>query len=78
MLSSPEESEHRRLNHELEGAITASNREQIGAALGLVTQEAFINTVRMVACLRARYLLRCCNCVANVTLNASLQKLLTS
>lgn len=56
MLSSPEESELRRLHHELEGAITTINREQIGAVTGQVSKEAFINTVKMVACLRARYL----------------------
>ena len=57
MLSSPEESEHRRLHHELEQAITTINRDQIGAVAGTVTKDAFINAVKMVACLRARYLL---------------------
>lgn len=56
MFSSPEEHEHRRLHHELEQAITAINREQIGAVSGEITKENFINVVKMVACLRARYL----------------------
>ncbi len=56
MLSSPEEHEHRRLHHELEQAIVAINREQIGAVTGPISRENFINVVKMVACLRARYL----------------------
>lgn len=56
MLSSSDELDHRRLHHELEQAITTINREQIGAVTGAISKSAFINTVRMVACLRARYL----------------------
>jgi hypothetical protein len=56
MLSSPEAHEHRRLHHELEQAITAINHEQIRAVTGAITKENFINVVKMVACLRARYL----------------------
>lgn len=56
MLSSPEEHEHRRLHHELEQAITKINRDQIGAVTGAITREHFTNVVKMVACLRARYL----------------------
>lgn len=56
MNSSPEEPEHRRLHHQLEQAITTVNREQIGAVTGKITKENFINVVKMVACLRARYL----------------------
>jgi hypothetical protein len=56
MLSSPEELEHRRLRHELEQSITAINRAQIGAVTGEVSKQAFIDVVKMVACLRARYL----------------------
>jgi len=56
MFSSPEEHEHRRLHHELEQAITTINREQIGAVTGKITREHFTNVVKMVACLRGRYL----------------------
>ncbi len=56
MLSSPEEHEHRRLHQELEHAITTINREQISAVTGVITKENFSNVVKMVACLRARYL----------------------
>jgi len=56
MLSSPEELEHRRLRHELDQSIMAINSAQIGAVTGEVSKEAFINVVKMVACLRARYL----------------------
>ena len=56
MLSSSEELEHRRLHHEIEQAATRINRETIGAVTGTIKKSAFTNTVRMVACLRARYL----------------------
>lgn len=56
MLSSPEEHEHRRLHHELEQAIAKINRDQISAVTGAITREHFTNVVKMVACLRARYL----------------------
>ncbi|HTD91387.1 MAG TPA: hypothetical protein VK663_12040 [Burkholderiales bacterium] len=56
MLTSPEEHDHRRLHHELEQAITTINLEQISAVIGKITKENFINVVKMVACLRARYL----------------------
>ncbi len=56
MYASPEEQEHRRLHNELEQAITRINREQISAVMGVITRESFINVVKMVACLRARYL----------------------
>jgi hypothetical protein len=56
MLSSPEESVHRRLHHELEQAIAAINREQIGAITGAVSRAGFTSVARMVANLRARYL----------------------
>ncbi len=56
MFTSPEETVHRRLHHELEQAITVINRDQIGAVAGTVSKDAFINVVKMVACLRARYL----------------------
>lgn len=56
MLNSPEEFEHRRLHHEMEQAITVINRERIGAVTGAVTKNTFTNVVKMVACLRARYL----------------------
>ena len=51
-----DESDHRRLHNELEQVITKINREQIGAVTGAITKENFINVVKMVACLRARYL----------------------
>ena len=56
MLSSADELDYRRLHHELEQAITSINREQIGVITGAITKASFINTVKMVACLRARYL----------------------
>ncbi len=56
MLSSPDEVDHRRLHHELEQAITKINREQINVVTGKITKNNFINVVKMVACLRARYL----------------------
>ncbi len=56
MLSTDEELHHRRLHHELEQAITAINRSQIGGVTGQISKTAFINVVKMVACLRARYL----------------------
>lgn len=56
MLIATDESGHRRLHNELEQAITTINREQIGAVTGAITKENFINVVKMVACLRARYL----------------------
>lgn len=56
MLIATEESGHRRLHHELEQAITKINRDQISAVTGTITKENFINVVKMVACLRARYL----------------------
>jgi len=56
MLSSPEEHEYRRLHHELEQAIVTINREQIGAVTGAINRENFVIVVKMVACLRARYL----------------------
>ena len=56
MLSSPEEHEYRRLHHELEQAIVTINREQIGAVTGPISRVSFTNVVKMVACLRARYL----------------------
>ncbi len=56
MLASSEEHDHRRLHHELEQAITKINREQIGVVTGKITKDNFINVVKMVACLRARYL----------------------
>jgi hypothetical protein len=51
-----DEHEYRRLHNELEQAITRINREQISAVTGAITRENFINVVKMVACLRARYL----------------------
>jgi len=56
MLSTDDEIDHRRLRHELEHSITAINRSQIGAVTGDISKTAFINVVKMVACLRARYL----------------------
>ncbi len=56
MLASPQGMEHRHLHHELEQAITTINRDQISAVAGTVSKDAFINAVKMVACLRARYL----------------------
>ena len=56
MLIDTDESGHRRLHNELEQAITQINREQISAVTGAITKESFINVVKMVACLRARYL----------------------
>ena len=56
MLNTDEEIDHRRLRHELEQSITAINRAQIGAVTGGIDTAAFINVVKMVACLRARYL----------------------
>ena len=56
MLHSDDELEHRRLRFELEQQITAINSAQIGAVTGTVTKLAFSNVVKMVACLRARYL----------------------
>lgn len=56
MLSTDEEFDHRRLHHELEQSITAINRSQISAVTGSISKAAFINVVKMVACLRARYL----------------------
>jgi hypothetical protein len=47
---------HRRLHNELELAITAINRESISAVTGPISKDHFIDVVRMVACLRARYL----------------------
>lgn len=56
MLIATDENEHRRLHHELEQAITKINRDQISTVIGTITKENFINVVKMVACLRARYL----------------------
>lgn len=56
MLSTEDEIDHRRLHHELEQSITAINRSQIGSVTGPISKTAFINVVKMVACLRARYL----------------------
>ena len=56
MLNTEEEIDHRRLRHELEQSITAINRSQIGAVTGAIDTTAFINVVKMMACLRARYL----------------------
>jgi hypothetical protein len=56
MLMDRDEGDQRRLHNELEQAITKINREQIGAVVGKITKENFINVVKMVACLRARYL----------------------
>ena len=56
MLSTEDEIDHRRLRHELEQSITAINRSHIGAVTGDISKTAFINVVKMVACLRARYL----------------------
>lgn len=56
MLKETDDNDHRHLHNELERAITKINREQIGAVSGSITKENFINVVKMVACLRARYL----------------------
>lgn len=56
MLNTDDEFDHRRLRHELEQSITAINRSQIGAVTCDISKTAFINVVKMVACLRARYL----------------------
>jgi hypothetical protein len=56
MLKATDETEHRHLHNELGQAITKINCEQIGALAGNITKENFINVVKMVACLRARYL----------------------
>ena len=56
MLHTDDELEHRRLRHELEQQITRINSAQISAVTGEITKNAFINVVKMVACLRARYL----------------------
>ena len=56
MLSTENEIDHRRLHHELEQSITTINRSQIGAVTGPISKTTFINVVKMVACLRARYL----------------------
>ena len=56
MLKETDDNDHRHLHNELERAITKINREQIGAVSGSITKEDFINVVKMVACLRARYL----------------------
>jgi hypothetical protein len=56
MLNTDDEIDHRRLRHELEQSITTINRSQIGAVTGDISKTAFINVVKMVACLRARYL----------------------
>ncbi|MBK6660106.1 MAG: hypothetical protein IPM80_19655 [Proteobacteria bacterium] len=56
MLSTDDEFDHRRLHHELEQSIAAINRSQISSVTGSITKTAFINVVKMVACLRARYL----------------------
>ena len=56
MFESPQEHDYRRLHHELEQTIADINRDQIGMVTGNITKEDFINVVKMVACLRARYL----------------------
>ena len=56
MLDTDDELDHRRLHYEFEQSITAINRSQIGAVTGDISKSAFINVVKMVACLRARYL----------------------
>lgn len=56
MFTSPEEHEFRRLHHEMEQTITDINRDQIGMVAGKITKDDFTNVVKMVACLRARYL----------------------
>jgi hypothetical protein len=56
MSRTDEEFDHRRLHHELEQSITVINRSQIGSVTGPISRTAFINVVKMVACLRARYL----------------------
>ena len=56
MFNTNDEFDHRQLHHELEQSITAINRSQIGAVTGAISRTAFINVVKMVACLRARYL----------------------
>lgn len=56
MPRATDEMGHRRLHNELELAITKINRESIGSVTGSISKEHFINVVRMVACLRSRYL----------------------
>ena len=56
MLIPEDEIDHQRLHHEFEQSITTINRKLIGAVTGDITRDAFINVVKMVACLRARYL----------------------
>ena len=51
-----DEHEYRRLQNELAQVITMINRDQIVAVTGAITKDNFINVVKMVACLRARYL----------------------
>lgn len=56
MTSDDKELKNRRLHHELEQAIGAINAEVIGAATGGITKQAFVDTARLVATLRAQYL----------------------
>lgn len=57
MLLPANELATRRLHHELETTIREVNRELISASTGAITRGAFTNVARMVAGLRARYLL---------------------
>ena len=60
-----EDQENRRLHYEFEQAIKAINCEQIGAAIGVLSKDRFLEVARMVACLRARYLERILELGAN-------------
>jgi hypothetical protein len=48
----------RRLHHELESTIRTVNQHAISEATGAITQHAFQEVARAVACLRGRYLKR--------------------